>query len=289
MTKVSIPQPSFPAQHQDKQPGYESLMNPQPIFEDQNYQPSGKLQGKVALISGGDSGIGKATAILYAKEGADIVIMYLDEHEDAKATQKIIEHLGRRCITIAGDIGDEIFCAEAVQQTIHQFGHLNILVNNAGEQHAQNSILDISSQQLERTFRTNIFGMFFLTKAALPYLQSGAAIINTASITAYEGEVRLIDYSASKGAVVSFTRSLSESLIKQGIRVNGVAPGPIWTPLIPASFSAEEVAVFGSTTSMRHAGQPVELAPTYLYLASQDSAYISGQIFHVNGGTIINN
>ncbi|AHF09252.1 MULTISPECIES: SDR family oxidoreductase [Dehalobacter] len=269
MTEAIIPQPTFPAQHQNFQPGLETLMNPSPAFEDPNYQPGGKLRGKVALISGGDSGIGRAVAILYAKER--------------------IEQLGRRCLLIAGDVADEMFCNQAVRETIQTFGHLDILVNNAGEQHPQNSILDITSEQLERTFRTNIFAMFYLTRAALPHLQKGAAVINTASITAYQGEVRLIDYASSKGAVVSFTRSLSESLAKQGIRVNGVAPGPIWTPLIPASFSAEEVRTFGSTNPMQRAGQPVELAPAYLFLASADSAYMSGQILHINGGTIINN
>jgi len=287
MSETKIPKPIFPAQHQDKQPGLETLMNPSPVFENPNHQPSGKLQGKVALISGGDSGIGRAVSILYAKEGADIIILYLDEHEDAQTTKERVEQLGRRCLVIAGDIGDEMFCRQAVQQGIQTFGHLDILVNNAGEQHPQNSILDIPAHQLERTFRTNIFAQFYLTKAALPHLKQGAVIINTASITAYQGHVRLIDYSASKGAVVSFTRALSESLVKQGIRVNGVAPGPIWTPLIPASFTAEEVAVFGSTTPMQRAGQPVELAPTYLFLASEDSTYMSGQILHVNGGTIV--
>jgi NAD(P)-dependent dehydrogenase (short-subunit alcohol dehydrogenase family) len=289
MTNAIYPQPTFPSQHQNQQPGLETLMNPSPLTEDFNYLPGNKLAGKTALISGGDSGIGRAVAILYAKEGADIAIIYLNEDQDADSTKQRIEELGRRCLLLAGDVGDETFCGQAVAETIQKFGHLDILVNNAGEQHPQNSILDITTAQLERTFRTNIFAMFHLTKAALPYLQKGAVIINTASITAYEGEVRLIDYSASKGAVVSFTRSLSESLSKQGIRVNGVAPGPVWTPLIPASFSAEEVSVFGSTNPMQRAGQPVELAPTYLFLASDDSTFMSGQILHVNGGTIINN
>lgn len=289
MSETKIPKPVFPAQHQNKQPGLETLMNPRPIFENPNYQPGNKLQGKVALISGGDSGIGRAIAVLYAKEGADVAIVYLDEHEDAHTTKERIELLGRSCLVISGDVGDEVFCRQVVQQTVGALGHLDILVNNAGEQHPQNSISDISSQQLERTFRTNIFAQFYLTKAALPHLKQGAVIINTASVTAYKGDALLIDYSASKGAVVSFTRSLSESLSQQGIRVNGVAPGPIWTPLIPASFRAEEVAVFGSTTPMGHAGQPVELAPVYLFLACEDSSYMSGQILHVNGGTIINN
>lgn len=288
MSETKIPQPTFPAQHQDKQPGLETLMNPSPIFEDLNYRPSGKLQGKVALISGGDSGIGKAVAILYAKEGADIAIVYLDEQVDAQETKARIEQLGRRCLLIPGDIGEENFSNQAVQKTLDTLGGLDILVNNAAEQHPQNSLLDITAQQIEQTFRTNIFGMLYLTKAALPHLRYGSVIINTASITAYKGDAKLIDYSASKGAVVAFTRSLSESLIKQGIRVNGVAPGPIWTPLIPASFDANEVSTFGSTTPMQRAGQPVELAPAYLFLACEGSAYMSGQIVHVNGGTIVN-
>ena len=288
MSETKIPKQVFPAQHQDKQPGLESLMNPKPIFENPNYRPSGKLEGKVALISGGDSGIGRAVSILYAKEGADIAILYLDEHSDAQLTQKRIEELGRRCLLISGDIGDESFCKEAVQRTLETLRGLDILVNNAAEQHPQNSLLDITAEQIEKTFRTNIFGMIYLTKAALPHLKTGSVIINTASITAYKGDAKLIDYSASKGAVVAFTRSLSESLVKQGIRVNGVAPGPIWTPLIPSSFAASDVATFGSTTPMQRAGQPVEVAPVYLYLASEDSAYVSGQILHVNGGTVVN-
>ena len=284
-----VPQPTFPAQHQDQQPGLESLMNPLPIAEDAMYVGNNKLKGKVAIISGGDSGIGRAVSIAYAKEGADIVITYLNEHTDAQATKGSVEKLGHRCLALAGDVGDEAFCQQVVDQTIQTFGKLDILVNNAGEQHPQNSLLDITSEQLERTFRTNIFSYFYLTKAALPHLKSGSVIINTASITAYEGHDQLIDYSASKGAIVSFNRSLSESLCKLGIRVNGVAPGPIWTPLIPASFQADQVATFGSTTPMQRAGQPKELAPVYVFLASSDSSYMSGQMLHVNGGTIINN
>lgn len=288
MTQSKVPQPTFPAQHQDQQPGLESVMNPKPIAEDAGYLGSAKLKGKVAIITGGDSGIGRAVSIAYAKEGADIIIVYMNEHDDANETKARIEQLGHRCLVLAGDVGDEAFCQQVVDQTIQAFAKLDILVNNAGEQHPQNSLLDITSAQLERTFRTNIFGYFYLTKAALPYLKAGSVIINTASITAYEGHDQLIDYSASKGAVVSFNRSLSESLCKLGIRVNGVAPGPIWTPLIPASFSADDVATFGSTTPMQRAGQPKELAPAYVFLASEDSSYMSGQMLHINGGTILN-
>lgn len=284
-----VPQPTFPAQHQTQQPGLESMMNPLPISEDVTYVGNNKLNGKVALISGGDSGIGRAVSIAYAKEGADIVIVYFNEHEDAQVTKKRVEELGRRCLVIAGDIGEEAFCLQVINQTIQTMGRLDILVNNAGEQHPQNSLLDITSEQLERTFRTNIFGYFYLTKAALPHLNSGSVIINTSSITAYEGHDQLIDYSASKGAIVSFNRSLSESLCKLGIRVNGVAPGPTWTPLIPSTFQADHVATFGSTTPMQRAGQPKELAPVYVFLASDDSSYMSGQMLHLNGGTIINN
>ncbi|MDP4127579.1 MAG: SDR family oxidoreductase [Bacillota bacterium] len=288
MTQIKSPQPTFPAQHQDRQPGLESLMNPLPIAEDAAYVGSSKLKGKVAIISGGDSGIGRAVSLAYAKEGADVVILYVNEHDDAQATKARVEQLGQRCLVFSGDIGNEAFCQDVVSQTVKAFGRIDILVNNAGEQHPQNSLLDITSEQLERTFRTNIFGCFYLTKASLPHLKSGSTIINTASITAYEGHDQLIDYSASKGAIVSFTRSLSESLCKLGIRVNGVAPGPIWTPLIPSTFQADQVATFGSTTPMQRAGQPKELAPAYVFLASVDSSYMSGQILHINGGTIIN-
>ncbi|SDI40786.1 SDR family oxidoreductase [Desulfosporosinus hippei] len=285
---TNMPQPTFPAQHQEQQPGLESSMNPLPIAEDANYVGNNKLKGKVALITGGDSGIGRAVSIAFAKEGADIAIIYLNEHEDANQTKARIEQLGKRCLVYAGDIGDEGFCQQVVNQTVQSFGKLDILVNNAGEQHPQNSLLDITSEQLERTFRTNIFSYFFMAKAALPFLKAGSVIINTASITAYEGHDQLIDYSATKGAVVSFNRSLSESLCKLGIRVNGIAPGPIWTPLIPASFQADSVATFGSTTPMQRAGQPKELAPAYVFLAADDSSYMSGQMLHINGGKIIN-
>ncbi len=277
-----------PPQEQDQQPGVESQMTPQPKSDDPQYRGSGKLQGKVALITGGDSGIGRAVAIAYAKEGADVAIMYLNEHDDAKQTKQLVEKHGRRAVAIAGDIGDETFCQQAVQQTVDEFGKLDILVNNAAEQHPQESIEDISAQQLERTFRTNIFSMFFLTKAALKHLKEGSAIVNTTSVTAYKGNPQLLDYSSTKGAIVAFTRSLSQSLVKKGIRVNGVAPGPIWTPLIPSTFPAEKVESFGKEAPMGRAGQPEEIAPSYVFLASDDSSYMSGQILHPNGGAVVN-
>ncbi len=276
------------AQHQNQQPGRESEMTPQPQAEDFKYQGSGKLRDKVALITGGDSGIGRAAAIAYAKEGADVAIVYLNEHEDAEKTKQMIEKEGRSCLTMAGDVGDEKFCQQAVQQTVDQFGRLDILVNNAAEQHPKESIEEISAEQLERTFRTNIFSMFYLTKAALPHLKEGSAIINTTSVTAYKGSEQLLDYSSTKGAIVAFTRSLSQSLIKKGIRVNGVAPGPIWTPLIPSTFPEDKVKEFGKQVPMGRAGQPEEVAPSFVFLASDDSSYMAGQILHPNGGVVVN-
>ena len=277
-----------PPQHQEQQPGRESEMTLRPKAEDSKYRGSGKLQSKVALITGGDSGIGRAVAIIYAKEGADVAIVYLNEHQDAEETKKLVEKEGQRCITIAGDVGDGKFCQQAVKQTVDQLGHLDILVNNAAEQHPQQSIEEISAEQLERTFRTNIFSMFFLTKAALPHLKEGSAIINTTSVTAYKGSPMLLDYSSTKGAIVAFTRSLSQSLVQKGIRVNGVAPGPIWTPLIPSTFPEEQVKSFGAQVPMQRAGQPEEVAPSYVFLASDDASYISGQILHPNGGEVVN-
>lgn len=279
---------TFPPQHQNQQPGIESEMNPLPISVSPNYKGSGKLTGKTAIITGGDSGIGRSVAIYYAKEGANIAIVYLNEHDDADKTKELVEAEGVKCITLAGDVGEEDFCQKVVAETISAFGSLNILVNNAAEQHPQDSLLDITATQLERTFRTNIFSMFFLTKAALPHLTSGDSIINTTSITAYKGNETLLDYSSTKGAITSFTRSLSQSLATQGIRVNGVAPGPIWTPLIPSTFDSEKVSQFGADTPFGRAGQPSELAPAYVYLASEDSTYVSGQIIHVNGGYVVN-
>lgn len=281
-------QPLQPPHHQDEQPGRESEMTPQPKADDPQYRGSGKLQGKVALITGGDSGIGRAVAIAFAKEGADVAIMYLNEHDDAKQTKQMVEEQGQRAVAIAGDIGDESFCQQAVQQAVDEFGKLDILVNNAAEQHPQESIEDISAEQLERTFRTNIFSMFYLTKAALKHLKEGSAIVNTTSVTAYKGNQQLIDYSSTKGAIVAFTRSLSQSLVQKGIRVNGVAPGPIWTPLIPSTFPEDKVANFGKQVPMKRAGQPEEVAPSYVFLASDDASYISGQILHPNGGEVVN-
>jgi NAD(P)-dependent dehydrogenase (short-subunit alcohol dehydrogenase family) len=278
----------FPPQHQDRQPGIEAEMRPLPEFEDHTYQGSGKLDGRVALITGGDSGIGRAVAVYFAKEGADVAIIYLDEHQDAEETKRQVEQEGRRCLLIAGDVGDEKFCRQAVQKTVDELKRLNILVNNAAVQYPQESIEEISAEQLEKTFRTNFFSYFYMTKAALKHLGEGSTIINTASVTAYKGSPKLIDYSSTKGAIVAFTRSLAIALADKGIRVNGVAPGPIWTPLITASFSEDKVAKFGSDVPMKRAGQPEEVAPSYVFLASDDSSYISGQILHPNGGEVIN-
>ncbi|MDF2787419.1 MAG: short-chain dehydrogenase/reductase [Neobacillus sp.] len=279
---------TFPPQHQNHQPGIESEMNPRPVSVGQNYKSAGKLAGKTAIITGGDSGIGKSVAIYFAKEGADVVIVYLDEHQDAEETKGLVEAEGRRCLLFSGDVGNEEFCKDTVNKTVDQFGKIDVLVNNAAEQHPQKSLLDITSAQLEKTFRTNIFSYFYMSKMVLPHMKQGATIINTASVTAYAGNEQLLDYSATKGAIVTFTRSLAKSLAPHGIRVNGVAPGPIWTPLIPSTFNEDQVASFGSTTPMGRAGQPFELGPSYVYLASNDSSYVSGQILHVNGGEIIN-
>lgn len=283
----SFQNPPRKAQEQPA-PGCESKMSTPPQAEGPDVVGSGKLRNKVALITGGDSGIGRAVAIAYAKEGADVAIIYLNEHEDAADTKRHVEQAGQRCLTIAGDIGDEGFCQQAVETVAKSWGRLDILVNNAAEQHPQDTIEKISAEQLERTFRTNIFSMFYLTKAVLPYLSPGSAIINSTSVTAYKGSSVLLDYSATKGAIVAFTRSLSHSLIKQGIRVNGVAPGPVWTPLITSTFPEEKQENFGLQVPMKRAGQTYEIAPSYLFLASEDSSYMSGQILHPNGGDIVN-
>ncbi|WP_138416495.1 SDR family oxidoreductase [Aquibacillus sediminis] len=278
----------LPEQHQNRQPGYEYKMNPLPKFEDPSYQGSGKLKDKVAIITGGDSGIGRAVSLYFAKEGADIVIIYFDEHQDANETKQLVEKEGRSCKLISGDIGDADFCESTVQSIASEFGRIDILVNNAAVQYPQTDFLNITNEQLEKTFQINIFSFFYMSKAVIPHMQTGSSIINTSSITAYKGNETLIDYSSTKGAITSFTRSLSQSLIKKGIRVNAVAPGPIWTPLIPASFDETKVAEFGSTSPMGRPGQTYELAPTYVYLACNDSSYVTGQTLHVNGGSIVN-
>jgi NAD(P)-dependent dehydrogenase (short-subunit alcohol dehydrogenase family) len=277
-----------PPQEQARQPGRQSEMRPKPKAEMAGWRGSGKLEGKTALITGGDSGIGRAVAIGFAKEGADVAILYKDEHEDAQDTGRLIEAEGRRALLIAGDIGDEGFCRDALDRTIRTFGRLDVLVNNAAEQHPQDRLEQISAEQLERTFRTNIFGMFFLTRAALPHLKEGAAIINTTSITAYRGSGHLIDYASTKGAIVAFTRSLAANLKERKIRVNGVAPGPVWTPLIPASFPAERVESFGSGTfPYGEPPEPDHIAPCYIFLAAADATVMTGQVLHPNGGEII--
>ncbi len=278
---------TFPAQHQTIQPGMEYEMNPQPILENPNYNPSGKLKDKTVIISGGDSGIGRAISVLFAKEGANLAISYLNEQEDAEYTKKLVEDCGRRCILFPGDLRDENLSKYIADNTMNLFGKIDILINNCGVQFPQNSILDISSAQLRDTFETNIYTFFYLTKAVLPYLKPNSSIINTTSITAFAGKKNLIDYSATKGAIMVFTKSLALSLADQKIRVNAVAPGPIWTPLIPSSFNEQEVEIFGTETPLKRAGQPFELAPAYLYLASDDSRYVTGQVIHVNGGTIV--
>jgi NAD(P)-dependent dehydrogenase (short-subunit alcohol dehydrogenase family) len=277
-----------PRQKQSEQPGREHKMTPKPEAEVPHQRGTGKLAGKVAIISGGDSGIGRAVAIAFAKEGADIAVLYLNEHKDAKETKSLVEKEGRQCLLIAGDIGKEEFCKKAVASTVKELGQLDIVVNNAAEQHPQEDLAKITEKQLERTFRTNIFSYFFLTKAALPHLKKGSTIINTTSVTAYRGSSHLLDYSSTKGAIVAFTRSLSSNLVEKGIRVNGVAPGPIWTPLIPSTFPAKKVEKFGEQTPMKRAGEPSEVAPCFVFLASDDSSYMTGQVLHPNGGEIIN-
>ncbi|WP_400164218.1 SDR family oxidoreductase [Brevibacillus sp. TJ4] len=277
---------TFPPQQQERQPGFEYMMSPRPIYDNPDYVGSGKLRDKVAIITGGDSGIGRAVAVAFAKEGADVVISYLDEHTDAEETSQAVARYGGRCLLIPGDLRDEALSGEIVRQTVQTFGKVDILILNQAVQFPQTSILDISTEQLLDTYETNVYPFFFLTKAALPHMRSGSAIICTTSVTAYEGHKELLDYSSTKGAIVSFTRSLSLQLVDKGIRVNGVAPGPIWTPLIVSSFTAEQVKTFGTEVPMKRAGQPFELAPTYVYLASDDSRYVSGQVLHVNGGVM---
>ncbi|KYC71490.1 MULTISPECIES: SDR family oxidoreductase [Heyndrickxia] len=278
---------TFPPQHQTRQPGFEYLMIPRPVYDNPHYIGTGKLNNKVAIISGGDSGIGRAVAVAFAKEGADIVIAYFDEHEDARETKQAIEHLGQRCLLIPGDLRNKNHCQYVIACTLETFGKIDVLVNNLAVQFVQNRFLDISDEQWHTTFDTNLHPFFYMTKAALPYMTEGSSIINTASINVYTGRKDLIDYTATKGAIVSFTRALANNIVDQGIRVNAVAPGPIWTPLIPASFSPDMVKTFGNNVPMKRAGQPYELAPVYVLLASSDGSYITGQTIHVNGGGFV--
>jgi NAD(P)-dependent dehydrogenase (short-subunit alcohol dehydrogenase family) len=277
---------SFPQQTQS-QPGDEHKMNPEPEFIRKGYKGNGRLKGKTALVTGGDSGIGRSAAIHFAHEGADISILYYDEHKDAEETKKLIEEQGQKCVLISGDIKNEAFCREAVEKTVKELGTVNILVNNAAVQFPQTDFNDITGEQVRETFDTNIISFFYITREVLKHMKEGDSVINTTSVTAYRGSHHLIDYSSTKGAIVSFTRSLSAMLAEKGIRVNGIAPGPIWTPLIPATFDAEEVAKFGQDTPMKRAGQPSEVGPAYVFLASEDASYITGQIIHINGGEVV--
>jgi NAD(P)-dependent dehydrogenase (short-subunit alcohol dehydrogenase family) len=276
-----------PAQEQSRQPGREAVMRPQPEYMPK-FPGSGKLKNKVAVISGGDSGIVRAVAVLFAREGAKIAIVYLEEDNDAEETAELVEEEGSEALLLRGDIGDKKFCEEAITETLARFGKIDILVNNAAEQHVQEDLTGISEAQLERTFRTNVFGYFFLTQAALPHLDAGATIVNTTSVTAYRGSPQLIDYAATRGAIVSFTRSLADALNKKGIRVNAVAPGPIWTPLIPASFDAEKVEEHGTKAPLGRVGQPNEVATCHRFRACEESSYMSGQVLHPNGGEVVN-
>ncbi len=278
---------AFPPQRQPRQPGKEAPMDPRPIYDYPGYRGSGKLKDQVAIITGGDSGIGRAVAVAFAKEGADVVIAYLDESEDAAETAQAVERYGRKCLTIPGDLRQRPQHDRVVAEALGKFGRLDVVVNNLAVQHPQQKFEQISPEQMEETFRTNIFSYYYMTWAALPHLKFGSRIVNTASITAFQGHETLIDYASTKGAIVSFTRSLALNLVKQGIRVNAVAPGPVWTPLIVSTFSDEQIKKFGTDTPYGRAAQPFELAPTYVYLASEDSAYVTGQVLHVNAGSYL--
>jgi NAD(P)-dependent dehydrogenase (short-subunit alcohol dehydrogenase family) len=285
---MTITPNQIPPQTQSRTPALESEMEPKPIYDDPNYKGSGKLQNKVALITGGDSGIGRSVAVYYAKEGADVAVIYLNEHGDAQETQQAVESYGRRCLLIAGDIRSEEFCAAAVQRTVDEFGKLDILVNNAAVQYYEPDFEDIDTDRLEDVFATNIFSMFYFVKAATPHLQPGSSIINTTSVVAYKGNPSLLTYSATKGAILAFTRSIADPMLEKGIRVNGVAPGPIWTPFIPDAFEGEDVSNFGKQVPMQRPGQPKEVAPSFVFLASEDASYMAGQVLHPNGGVVVN-
>ncbi len=276
------------AEKQDHQPGIEAEMDPRPEYIKPNYKAAGKLQGKVALITGGDSGIGRAVAVHYAREGANVAVVYLEESQDAEETKALIEAAGQKCLLIQGDVKERVFCRIAIEQTVAEFGKLNILVNNAGMQVPQKEFTDITEEQLEDTFKTNIFAYFHFAAAAMDYLHAGDTVINTTSVTAYRSSPNLIDYSSTKGAITTFTRSLATNLVKKGIRVNAVAPGPVWTPLIVSTFDEEKIKDFGSETAMKRAGQPSELGPAYVFLASDDASFITGQVIHINGGEVVN-
>lgn len=284
---MTISPDKIPAQSQDRKPALESEMRPKPEYDDPNYKGSGKLQDKVALITGADSGIGRSVAVYYAKEGADVAVVYFDEHQDAEETKAAVESYGRRCLLLPGDIRKEQFCHEAVQKTLDEFGKLDILVNNAAIQFLEPTLEDIDSAQLGDIFATNVFAMFYFSKAAVPHMPPGSSIINTTSINAYKGNAKLLSYSTTKGAILAFTRSMAEPMLEKGIRVNGVAPGPIWTPFIPDAFEADMVEGFGKQVPMKRAGQPKEVAPSFVFLASEDSSYITGQVLHPNGGVVV--
>ncbi|HTK18340.1 MAG TPA: SDR family oxidoreductase [Mucilaginibacter sp.] len=273
---------------QNKQPGIEAEMHPAPQYIKETYMPAGKLKGKVALVTGGDSGIGRAVCVHFAEEGADIAIVYLNEDEDAEKTRDLVAIAGRKCLLIKGDVKDSKFCTNAVKKVVNEFGKINVLVNNAGMQFPQKDVKQITEEQLRITFQTNIFAYFYFAEAAVGHMHEGDCIINTTSVTAYRSSPSLIDYSSTKGAITTFTRSLATNLAEKKIRVNGVAPGPVWTPLIVSTFDEEKIKNFGSETAMKRAGQPSELGPAYVFLASDDSSFITGQVIHVNGGEVVN-